>query len=94
MPDLPVRPIIAYYLEKMGKPVPELPKEEESASQPPRTPPVNQLAQGTGGLGSAIVERRSAPRTRNPRRPQNQPRRPRSPLARPPPKDEAAKKKP
>ncbi len=29
VPDLTVRPIIAYYLEKMGKPVPELPKKAD-----------------------------------------------------------------
>ena len=29
VPDLTVRPIIAYYLEKLGKPVPELPKKAD-----------------------------------------------------------------
>ena len=27
-PDLPLRPIAAYYLQKLGKPVPELPDQE------------------------------------------------------------------
>jgi tetratricopeptide (TPR) repeat protein len=37
VPDLPVRPIIAYYLERMGRPVPELPKTAEPASTRPKT---------------------------------------------------------
>ncbi len=28
-PDLPVRPIVAYYLQKLGKPVPELPSKDD-----------------------------------------------------------------
>ncbi len=28
-PDLSVRPIIAYYLQKLGKPVPELPGDDD-----------------------------------------------------------------
>ena len=33
-PDLPVRPIAAYYLEKMGKPVPPVPKRTLGTGKP------------------------------------------------------------
>jgi tetratricopeptide (TPR) repeat protein len=36
-PEIPVRPIIAYYLEHLGKPVPELPKKAEQARPVPAT---------------------------------------------------------
>ncbi len=44
VPDLAVRPIIAYYLEKMGKPVPELPKKVAPEPSTAKTP-VDQLLQ-------------------------------------------------
>jgi tetratricopeptide (TPR) repeat protein len=37
-PDLPIRPIAAYYLEKLGKPVPELPAKSTTAAAKPATP--------------------------------------------------------
>jgi hypothetical protein len=37
VPDLPVRPIIAYYLERMGRPVPELPKTGAAPAAKPTT---------------------------------------------------------
>jgi tetratricopeptide (TPR) repeat protein len=37
VPDLPVRPIIAYYLERMGRPVPELPKAAGPVSIKPKS---------------------------------------------------------
>jgi tetratricopeptide (TPR) repeat protein len=37
-PDLPTRPIAAYYLEKLGKPVPELPAKSTNPAAKPATP--------------------------------------------------------
>ena len=37
VPDMPMRPIIAYYLEKMGKPVPELPKKDAAPAVKPKS---------------------------------------------------------
>jgi hypothetical protein len=37
-PDLPIRPIAAYYLEKLGKPVPELSAKSTTATAKPATP--------------------------------------------------------
>ena len=56
VPDLAVRPIIAYYLEKMGKPVPELPKKDQPEPSTPKTKtPVDQLLDqalpGTAPIG-------------------------------------------
>lgn len=39
VPDIPYRPIIAYYLGKMGKPVPEQPKQEAPAPFKPASAP-------------------------------------------------------
>jgi hypothetical protein len=47
VPDLSVRPIIAYYLEKLGKPVPELPK-KAALPQPRAGTTVDSLLRGPG----------------------------------------------
>ncbi|HWT77680.1 MAG TPA: hypothetical protein VN648_02635, partial [Candidatus Methylomirabilis sp.] len=47
IPDLSVRPIIAYYLEKLGKPVPELPKKADMP-QPRAGTTVDWLLRGPG----------------------------------------------
>jgi tetratricopeptide (TPR) repeat protein len=52
VPDLPVRPIIAYYLEKMGKPVPELPKKSEAPQVRPKSA-VDAFFEGGKVLGPA-----------------------------------------
>ena len=47
VPELAVRPIIAYYLEKLGKPVPELPKKAD-LPQPRAGTTVDSLLRGPG----------------------------------------------
>ena len=47
VPDLTVRPIIAYYLEKLGKPVPELPKKADRP-RPRAGTTVDSLLRGPG----------------------------------------------
>jgi len=47
VPELSVRPIIAYYLEKLGKPVPELPKKAD-LPQPRAGTTVDSLLRGPG----------------------------------------------
>ncbi len=49
VPELAVRPIIAYYLEKLGKPVPELPKKTDlPKSRAEAGAPANSLLRGPG----------------------------------------------
>ena len=52
VPELSVRPIIAYYLEKLGKPVPELPKKAD-LPQPRAGTTVDSLLRGPGPSAAA-----------------------------------------
>jgi tetratricopeptide (TPR) repeat protein len=52
VPDLPFRPIMAYYLGKMGKPVPELSKKEEPAPSKPGAAPAQSPAPPTPPAGA------------------------------------------
>jgi tetratricopeptide (TPR) repeat protein len=68
VPDLPFRPIVAYYLGKMGQPVPALPKKEEpapaqpgSAVKPLRTPS-QPAATGTAPQASSPSSAAGAPK--------------------------------
>ncbi|MFO0892494.1 MAG: tetratricopeptide repeat protein [Isosphaeraceae bacterium] len=57
-PDLPARPIIAYYLERMGRPVAEPPKSTESGAAAAPLSPAQELL---GGTPPAVVGAPSAP---------------------------------
>ena len=61
MPNLPTRPVAAYYLEKMGKPVPPLPKPTDET-------------EGARSRGSRRGKARGRPKAKPRRRPTNPPR--------------------
>jgi tetratricopeptide (TPR) repeat protein len=63
-PDLPVRPIIAYYLEKMGRPVPALPAQAAATTATPA--PASALDQVLKGTGAIPVAAPTGPRTSPP----------------------------
>jgi tetratricopeptide (TPR) repeat protein len=86
VPDLSVRPIIVYYLEKIGKPVPELPKKTDQ-EQPGAKTAVDSLLRGTVPTTSPLALPRPAATPAAP----TEPAKPANP--KPAPKAEETKKK-
>ncbi|MGC8640259.1 MAG: tetratricopeptide repeat protein [Isosphaeraceae bacterium] len=106
MPELPYRPIIVYYLEKIGKPVPGLPKKPvpapfkpPSALDQPRKPTLP--AAPTAQPASPTPAKSAAPKElAKPAKPKEKPKdakpqeKPKGPSAAAAPKADPAKKKP
>jgi hypothetical protein len=86
-PELPTRLIAAYYLGKMGKPVPPLPKRGTKPDKPGTTPPATSLLPGILAPGAASDTKPAAtPPPGSPAEPAKKPADEKSPATKPAPR--------